>query len=117
MKLSELLTDYIHAAFSGLWILTSEPDEAEREIAQHVREQGWKLAIWDISNGLRIPGESSNGGGDTAPGDPLAALRSLPALAQRNGTSLLLLPNFHRFLNNPEVIQTVFTQLIAGKQQ
>lgn len=117
MKLAQLLTDYVHAAFSGLWILTSEPDEAEREIVQHAREQGWKLALWDIANGLRVPGESSSVRGDAGPADPLAALRALPALAQRNGTSLLLLPNFHRFLNNPEVIQTVFTQMISGKQQ
>ena len=41
----------------------------------------------------------------------------LPTLADPNGTSLLLLHNFNRFLNNPEVIQTTFAQLIAGKQQ
>ena len=50
-------------------------------------------------------------------GDPLAALRALPALADANGTALLLLHNFHRFLQSPEVIQTVFAQLVAGKQQ
>ena len=44
-------------------------------------------------------------------------MRALPALAERNGTALLLLHNFHRFLNNPEVVQTTFTQLVAGKQQ
>ena len=30
---------------------------------------------------------------------------------------MLLLPNFHRFLNSPEVVQTVLTQILAGKQQ
>jgi len=117
MKLTDLLTDYIHAAFSGLWVITNEPDEAERELVQHARQQGWKLAVWDIANGLRIPGESGSVRGDAGAGDPLAALRALPALAERKGTSLLLLHNFHRFLNNPEVIQTAFTQLVAGKQQ
>ena len=37
MTLTEQLTDYVHAAFTGLWIQTSEPDEAEREIVQHAR--------------------------------------------------------------------------------
>ena len=37
MSLAEQLTDYVHAAFSGLWVQTSEPDEAEREIAQLAR--------------------------------------------------------------------------------
>jgi hypothetical protein len=65
MSLTEQLTDYVHAAFSGLWVLTSEPDEAEREIAQHARQRGWKLAAWDIANGLRFP--------NTPPGPPTSA--------------------------------------------
>src|SRR5262245_21129058 len=54
---------------------------------------------------------------DASASDPVAVLRSLPALANDKGTALLLLHNFHRFFNNPEVIQNTFTQLIAGKQQ
>jgi ATPase family associated with various cellular activities (AAA) len=50
-------------------------------------------------------------------GDPLAALRALPALADNKGTALLIMHQFHRFLANPEVVQTTFGQLIAGKQQ
>jgi hypothetical protein len=116
MSLSEQLTDYIHAAFSGLWIQTHEPDEAEREIIQLARRQGWKLAVWDVANGLRLPGQASP---STVEGsnEPLAALRALPALAEPNGTSLLVLHNFHRFLSNPEVVQTAFTQMVAGKKQ
>ena len=44
------------ALISGVWIRSSEPDEAEREIAQLARQQKWKLAAWDISNGLRLLG-------------------------------------------------------------
>ena len=55
MTLTEQLTDYIHAAFSGLWVQTSEPDEAEREILRHARERDWKVAVWDVANGLRLP--------------------------------------------------------------
>lgn len=113
MKLTDQLTDYINAAFTGLWILTSEPDEAEREIVQHARDKKWTVAIWDIASGLRVPGKQ-----DTSQmgADPLAALRSLPALVDDNGTGLLVLHNFHRFLNSPEVVQTIFKQLVAGKQ-
>jgi hypothetical protein len=115
MKLADQLTSYISAAFTGLWIQSSEPDEAEREIAQLARTHKWKLAIWDVAGGLRLPGASSTS--DTGAGDPLAALRALPALADEKGTALLVLHNFHRFLTSAEVVQTVFTQLIAGKQQ
>jgi hypothetical protein len=117
MKLADQLTDYVHAAFSGLWITTQEPDEAEREIAQHAQAQGWRLAVWDVAHGLRLPGNPTPSRPESGAGDPLAALRALPALADRTGTALLLLHQFHRFLNNPEVIQAAFGQLVAGKQQ
>src|SRR4051794_39660671 len=117
MSLSTLLTDYIHAAFTGLWIHTQEPDEAERELVRHARQQHWKLAIWDVAAGLRLPDQAEGRPADTGPGEPLAALRALSSLAEPEGTALLLLHNFHRFLGNPEVMQSTFAQLVAGKQQ
>jgi hypothetical protein len=117
MTLTEQITEYVHAAFTGIWVQTSEPDEAERELVEHGRRQRWALAAWDVAAGLRRPGNPDDAGPDRAAGDPLAALRALPALADPDGTAVLLLHNFHRFLNNPEVVQTVFAQLIAGKQQ
>jgi hypothetical protein len=116
MKLIDQLTDYVHAAFTGLWVQTHEPDEAEREIIDRARQQHWQVAVWDVAQGLRTP-LNPKPHAETGAGDPLAALRALPALADKNGTALLLMHNLHRFLNNPEVIQTTFAQLIAGKQQ
>ena len=116
MPLSDQLNDYINAAFTGLWVETHEPDEAEREILQHARDRQWRVAVWDVARGLRLPsaeGSTADAGG----GDPLAALRSVTATANPNGTSVLLLHNFHKFLTSPEVIQTLFTQLIAGKER
>jgi hypothetical protein len=117
VTLTARLTDYVHAAFAGLWVLTHEPDEAEKEIVQHARQEQWKVAVWDVANGLQLPTNQGAPRAESGAGDPLAALRSLPALAEPRGTSLLLLHNFHRFLANPEVVQTAFSQLVAGKQQ
>lgn len=117
MTLSDRLTDYVHAAFSGLWILTQEPDEAEREIAHLARTHDWKLATWDVAGGLRFPNAPQTVATEAGAGDPLAVLRAVPTLAARDGTALVLLHQFHRFLNSPEVVQTAFAQLVAGKQQ
>jgi hypothetical protein len=117
MTLTEQLTDYVQAAFSGIWVQTSEADEAERDIVRHARDQGWKVAVWDVAHGLRLPGAPGGPPPESAAGDPLAALRALPALAEAEGTALLILHNFHRFLNSPEVVQTAFARLVAGKQQ
>jgi len=117
MKLTDEITDYIHAAFTGIWVQTREPDEAERELVQHAQKQNWRIAIWDVANGLRIPGHDKDDAPAVGGGDPLAALRALPNLADPDGTAILILHNFHRFLTSPEVVQTTFSQLVAGKQQ
>lgn len=118
MNLADSLASYIAAAFTGLWIQTSEADEAEREILQLARQRGWKVALWDIAQGLRTPGGASGTvSSEAGAGEPLAAVRALGGLADVKGTTLLVLHSFHRFLTSPEVVQTVYTQLIAGKQQ
>ena len=52
----------------------------------------------------------------TAGQDPLAAIRALSALADPKGTALLVLVNFHRFLNSAEIVQALARQITAGKQ-
>lgn len=121
MSLVNQLTDYINAAFSGLWVQTVEPDEAERELVEHARHQRWTLAVWDVARGLRMPLNPTATAPEVA--DPLAVLRVLPTLvltqndASGDPTTLLVLPNFHRFLNSAEIVQTLFEQLITGKQR
>jgi SpoVK/Ycf46/Vps4 family AAA+-type ATPase len=48
--------------------------------------------------------------------DPLAAIRALNALASPDGTALVVLRNFHKFLGGIDVVQALDTQLGAGKQ-
>jgi hypothetical protein len=117
MQLTDQLTDFVNAAFTGLWIQTFEPDEAEREIIQHAHQKQWNVAVWDLAGGLRFPNAPANASTEVGAGDPLAVLRALPTLASEKGTALLLLHNFHRFLTSAEVVQTTFAQLVAGKQQ
>ncbi|WP_397570408.1 AAA family ATPase [Schlesneria sp. T3-172] len=119
MSLVNLLSDYINAAFSGIWVQTVEPEEAERELTDHARAQQWKVITWDIARGMKFPGDPNA----TAPelNDPLAVLRALPSMGstgdQNPQTTLLVLPNFHRFLNGIEIVQTLFDLLLTGKQR
>lgn len=116
MRLTDQLRDYINAAFTGLWVQTQEPDEAEREIVQQAQARKWRVAVWDVAQGLRLAGPTSSNA-DPGAGDPIAAIRALPGLSDSKGTTIFLLHNFHRFLTSPEVIQTTFAQLVAGKDQ
>lgn len=113
MPLATTIADYLRAAFSGLYIETHEPAEALRELAELCRTEQWTLAAWDLDQGLRLLTGSAVAS-IPAP-DPLAALRSLPALATTDGTTVLALSNFHRFVGSPEIIQALDHQLLAGK--
>jgi hypothetical protein len=116
MSLSERLAEYVRACFAGLWIQTHEQDEALHEIATLCRSQQWRLASWDIDAGLRVAGAET--AADIAAGtDPLAAIRSLGTLAEVNGTTLLVLVNFHRFLHSAEIVQALARRISLGKQQ
>ena len=109
-SLQEQLREYIAAAFPGIWITSFEHDDAIREIAALCKQEQWSLAVWDVDKGLQV-GAAAVG---TAP-DPLAALRALPALAKPDSSAILVLPNFHRFLSSPEIVQCLANTLQAGK--
>ncbi len=114
MSLTRSLTEYISACFTGLWIESHEHEDALREIAQLCREQNWRLAAWNVEQGLRIPGADSPA--DPGGTDPLAAIRSLGTLASPDSSALLVLENFHRFTQSAEVVQALAQQIVAGKQ-
>ena len=115
MSLTERLAEYVRACFAGLWIVSHETEEALREIAALCREQGWQLASWDIDAGLRVT--AGDVPANPAGTDPLAAVRALGALAAPQGTAILVLVNFHRFLGSPEIVQALARQITLGKQQ
>ena len=113
--LSQRLQELVQACFTGLWIQSFEQEDALQEIAGLCRKQEWRLALWDVDRGLQIPGHSGGEATDAGTSDPLAAIRSMNTLATPDGTSLLVLSNFHRFLNSAEVVQALLHQINQGK--
>jgi hypothetical protein len=113
MTLCVRLAEYVRACFTGIWIESHEHQDALVEIAQLCRDEQWQLATWDINTGMTVPGQSNE---DSSGSDPLAVIRAIHALATPDGTTLLVLQNFHRFLQSPEIIQAVAQQIISGKQ-
>ena len=113
MSLAERLEEYVQACFTGLWIESHEHEDALAEIARLCHRQNWSLATWDVSAGLNVAGQDADQAG--AP-DPLAAIRALSALASPDGTALLVLVNFHRFLASAEIVQALARQIHQGKQ-
>jgi len=112
LSLAHQLREYIAAAFPGIWVTTHEPNEAIREIAALCKDQTppWSLAVWDIDRGLQ-----SGAGSALAAPDPLTAIKALANMAVPDSSVLLVLPNYHKFLGSPEIIQCLANALQAGK--
>src|SRR4051794_6285811 len=107
MTLSERLRELVRAAFSGIYVVSSEHQDAVLEIAGLCRREHWTLAAWDVDRGLSLAGQGDGSAAAVEATDPLAAIRSLGALAAADGTAILVLKNFHRFLNSVEVVQAL----------
>ncbi len=116
MTLAERLRELVRAAFSGIYIQSFEHDDAVAEIALLCRQEHWTLATWDVDRGLALASQAAEPATPPQAADPLAAVRVLGALATADGTSILVLKNFHRFLNSVEVVQALDTQINRGKQ-
>ena len=112
MSLIDRFSEYVRACFTGLWIESHEHQDAITAIARLCRQEQWRLATWDIDQGLRLDGSPIEGNGN----DPLAAIRSINSLATSDGTAILVLQNSHRFLQSAEIVQALSQQVIAGKQ-
>jgi len=114
MTLSQHLYEHIAAAFTGLWVQSHEHEDALTEIARLCNEHEWSLAVWDIDRGLQVNGQAAE-----AATDPVAAIRSITALApdDREGSALLVLPNFHRFINSAEIVQALAHQIHEGRNR
>ena len=88
MSLKNQLAEYISACFTGLWVQSHEHEDALTEMALMCRDQEWRLAIWDVERGLHLPGQAGGQTGDAGGNDPLAAIRSLNAMASADSSAL-----------------------------
>lgn len=116
MSLSERLSEYVRACFTGIWVRSFEHDDAWTEIARLCHEHKWTLASWDVDRGLSVPGQREETAALTSTTDPLAAIKALGMLATQEGTALLIMRNLHRFLGSPEMVQALDSQLVAGRE-
>lgn len=117
MSLAQRIDEYVRACFTGIWIQSHEHADAIAELHTHCAGENWRLATWNVASGLKLVGGETIEGCD----DPLAAVRAAEVLSGDHGehepetTTLLVLENFHRFLQSAEIIQTLAQQILRGK--
>ena len=66
--------------------------------------------------GLAGPRPSQRSADRCRGSDPLAAIRSINALASADSSAILVLVNFHRYLASPEIVQALARQIAVGKE-
>ena len=104
---------------AGIWVQSFEHDDAflGSRIARLCRQNSWSLATWDVDRGLSFAGQRPpKQPAWVNAADPLSAIKALNGLSSTDGTALLVLRNFHRFLGSAEIVQALDTAIAAGKQ-
>jgi len=108
MSLENEIKELVCAGFSGIWVESQECDDAIDSIRELAAEKDWGFDVWDIDRELYSAATK-------APG-PVEALKYLDH-PQQKSTTIFVLKNFHRFLGNPQVLQTLANRLVTGKSK
>ncbi|EMB17570.1 hypothetical protein [Rhodopirellula europaea] len=89
------------------WYLHShEHEDAISELALLCGVEQWSLSTWDIDRGLSPPIADAE--------DPLSAIHAFRN-REGEGTNILVLQNFHRFLQSAEIVQAIHHAVVSGK--
>ena len=116
MSLIERFQDYVRACFTGLWLESQESQEALGVLRQLCAEERWRLACWDLETGWLCEELSAEPVPEVSI-NPLTALRAAVTIAAGAETTLIVLQNFHRFLQSAEIVQALSQLLLVGRQQ
>ncbi|ELP31076.1 AAA ATPase central domain protein, partial [Rhodopirellula baltica SWK14] len=100
------MRELVDACFSGIYINSHEHEDAISELALLCGVEQWSLSTWDIDRGLSPPIADAE--------DPLSAIHAFRN-REGEGTNILVLQNFHRFLQSAEIIQAIHHAVVAGK--
>lgn len=106
------LVHYLRAGYPGLYLLSHEEQRVEAEFKTIAAQLGYSLCFWSVADGL--VNTTTNKAVD-AP-DPLAALDALAGLPEK---SVVLLKDYHLFLQDPHalLLRKLKDMLLLAKTQ
>ena len=102
MTLAERLSEYVRAAFTGIWVRSLRARRRDRrDRPASAATQGWSLATWDVDRGLALAGQAPTADGRPRRRRPAGRdPRRWPPWPRPTARRLLVLRNFHRFLGS-----------------
>lgn len=118
------IPDFLLAGFPALWITTHEPEQTQGDLINLLATHAdmFSFACWDCASGmkeLQVETASPTNPKSTNPLYPLSPEVS-PIHSEDNGEEgshrrLIFLHNYHRFLDNPLIIQTLYNAIVRGE--
>jgi hypothetical protein len=91
------IINYIRAGYSGLYLVSHEEQRVALEMTRIAQELKYNLVFWSVVDGLVDTQKGTNNSAN----DPLEALI---AIRELNEKTLILLRDFHLFLEDPNPI-------------
>lgn len=111
-----MIKDLIYAGFSAIWHRSVELDEAQLDLTKVCDQEGWTWYVWDCVRGLRfIDKDTKMWKGFEKSQNPLAPVTQDFPKTEEDQRNVVLLHNYHRFLENPQVVQAVINAALRGK--
>ncbi len=106
--LIDQLNKYLQAGFSAILINSNEPFEVQQQVLGWVQDKEIEVASWNIAQGINLPKQFP----DT--NNPIAPLQHYPSTDSDN-MRVMILHNYHRFLESPVVVQHLVNAIQVGK--
>lgn len=91
------IINYIRAGYPGLYLVSHEEQRVDAELKSIAQELGFELHLWSVVDGL-VDAQTHK---SKPANDPLEVLTSISELKEK---SIILLKDFHLFLNDPNPI-------------
>jgi SpoVK/Ycf46/Vps4 family AAA+-type ATPase len=95
---------HVRARYPLLYLVTWEEHRLDEILARLAASHGKTLVTWSITRGLRRPHSARPGARSDGPKDPCEALA---AIEQLDEPSLVVMKDFHPFLNDPVVVRSL----------
>jgi hypothetical protein len=95
--MKQKITNYIRAGYPGLYLVSHEEQRIDAEMKRIAIELDYHLLFWSAVDGL----VDASKGNTTAANDPLEALIAIQDLKEK---TIILLKDFHLFLQDPNPI-------------
>jgi ATP-dependent 26S proteasome regulatory subunit len=91
------ITNYIRAGYPGLYLVSPEEQRVDAEMKQIAQDLKYSLHVWSVVDGLVDTKKHTT----TAANDPLEALVAIKDMGEK---TIILLRDFHLFLQDPNPI-------------